>query len=537
MQISKLKQILNSSENEHLEVKEAKTSFGPNDLVKYCVALANEGGGLMVLGVTDQIPREIVGSQAFLDLEKIKLQLFDSLHLRVGVEELFDSGQRVLVFRVPSRPIGVPIAYKGAYWMRAGGSLVLMTQDRLKSIFEETVPDFSAEVCPKATITDLAPEALENFRSRWHRKTKRDSILQLSSKQLLTDTELITDEGMTFAALILFGSHQSLGRFLPNAEVVFEYRSKESSGPAQNRLDFREGLFLFEEKLTETIDLRNDVQHFREGLFVWGIPTFNETVIRESVLNAICHRDYRLGRSVFIRQFPKRMEIESPGGFLPGINPENVIDQHAHRNRRIAETLQRCGLVERSGQGMNLIFEKCIKESKDLPDFSGTDDFRVFLTLQGEINDPQFLRFLEKVGEDTLSSFSTKDLLLLDIIRRDGKILADYQNRLPRLLDSGVIERASRGGYLLSRSFYASIEKKGIYTRKKGLDRETNKALLLKHIQENKKEGSPLRDLIQVLPALSKSKVQNLLRELKAEKKIQAEGKTRAGRWHPVQLF
>jgi ATP-dependent DNA helicase RecG len=86
---------------------------------------------------------------------------------------------------------------------------------------------------------------------------------------------------------------------------------------------------------------------------------------------------------------------------------------------------------------------------------------------------------------------------------------------------------------ILSRHYYEFIDKKGVYTRKKGLDRDTNKQLLLKHIQDNKKHGSRLQELKDVLPSLSHDQVQTLLKELKREDIIFSTGKTRAALWYP----
>lgn len=86
---------------------------------------------------------------------------------------------------------------------------------------------------------------------------------------------------------------------------------------------------------------------------------------------------------------------------------------------------------------------------------------------------------------------------------------------------------------LLSRQFYRHIGKTGVYTRKRGLDSETNKELLLKHIQDNRRERSQLRELRQILPALSRDQVQSLLRGLKGEGRIYKVGATRAACWYP----
>lgn len=524
---------LDAREDEHLEFKEAKSRFDFEELVKYCAALANERGGRMILGVTDGRPRRVVGSSAFPDLERTKAGLAERLRLRVDGETLSHPDGRVVLFSVPSRPVGLPIAVRGAYWMRAGQDLVPMTPDRLRAIFDETGPDFSAEVCGQAALEDLDRRAVEIFRGLWIRKSGNRALENLPPERLLEDAELILDGRPTFSALILFGTRKALGRHLAQAEVIFEYRSTDASGPAQQREEHREGFFLFHDLLWEVLNRRNDIQHYQDGLFVWDIPTFNEAACREAILNALSHRDYRLGGSVFVRQYPRRVELVSPGGLPAGVTLENIFWRQSPRNRRLAEALARCGLVERSGQGVNRMFEEAIKESKPRPDFSGTDDFQVSVTLRGEVQDPQFLRFLEKIGQKTLASFTTEDLLLVDLVHREQPIPPEARGRLPRLAELGVLERVRRGQYILSRQLYSFLGKKGVYTRKRGLDRETNKAFLMKHIDSCREEGCQLNELHQVLPHLSRRQVQLLLQDLRARGRAHPRGRTHAARWHP----
>lgn len=116
-----LEEWMKEDENENLEFKEAKNSFEFEVLVKYCAALANEGGGRMILGVTDKLPRKIVGTKAFQKIERTKADLIERLHLRINVDEISHSDGRVLVFNIPTRPPGMAVEYKGAYWMRGGG--------------------------------------------------------------------------------------------------------------------------------------------------------------------------------------------------------------------------------------------------------------------------------------------------------------------------------------------------------------------------------------------------------------------------------
>ena len=87
--IQQLQEWLNAKEDEHLEFKEAKNNFHFEKLLKYCAALANEGGGSIVLGVSDQRPRRVVGSQAFADLERTKAGLRARHEISVSVMGLF----------------------------------------------------------------------------------------------------------------------------------------------------------------------------------------------------------------------------------------------------------------------------------------------------------------------------------------------------------------------------------------------------------------------------------------------------------------
>ncbi|MBN2207736.1 MAG: putative DNA binding domain-containing protein [Candidatus Coatesbacteria bacterium] len=534
--LDRLEELMRDSEDEHLEFKEATSEFSFDKLVKYCAALANERGGRLILGVTNKRPRRAVGSQAFRNLSEVKLRLREELGLRIDASELLHRNGRVLVFSCPSRPIGMPIQYSGAYWMRLGESLVPMTPDQLKTIFAEEVPDYSAQICEGASSSDLDQTAILLFRQKWVRKSRNEAYDRMSDEELLEAAELIHNGTVTYAALILLGTHEALGKFLGQAEVIFEYRISEASIRHDCRQEYRRGILLFADELWNELNKRNDVQHFREGLFVRDIPTFNEDVVREAVINAISHRDYRMTSAVFICQFPHKLEITSPGGFLPGISPENIIWQRNWRNRRLAEALNKCGIGERSGQGADMMFEQCIREGKPMPDFAGSDDYQVSLILRGDVQDPPFLEFLEKVGSETLNLFSTRDFLVLDLIHREGKVPVHLKDRVHRLAEQGVVDVIGRGRgtrYILSRRFYRLLGKGGVYTPKKGLDRDTNKQLLLKHIRDNTKKGSQLKELMQVLPMLTRGRVRGLLYELQNGAQIYHVGRTRNSLWFP----
>lgn len=535
MSPAELRELLAAPEGRQLEFKQAAHRFDFDELARYCVAIANEGGGSIVFGITDSRPRRILGTAAFPEPGSTEASLFQRIGQRVSVAEVMLDDQRVVVVTVPSRLAGTAWSDRGTYWMRTGEALVPMSDERLRAIHAEGAPDFSAELCGEANFGNLDAGAIAEFRRRWARREGNPRIETWNDEQVLRCAELARDGALSYAALLLFGTRDTLTRFAPQAEIVFEYRSSETAGPAQDRDEYREGFLLYQDRLWERINQRNDRQSYQDGLFRAEIPTFDEATIREAILNAFCHRDYRTEGSVFVRQFAKRLEVTSPGGLPPGITTENILDEQHPRNRRLAEALGRCGLVERSGQGMNLMFERAIRQSKALPDFSGTAPHVVRLTLRGQMTNPRFLAFLERVGEETLASFDTRDLLVLDHLQRGDHVPFGLSGRLPRLVQIGVVESIGRGRgtqYLLSRRFATALGQRAAYTRRRGLDREQNKELLYRHVVDADDEGgSPMSELQQVLPGLSRDSIRRLLEDLRREGRVRLAGERRGARW------
>jgi len=529
--IAALKQWLDAKEGENCEYKEAKAQYSFTELSKYCCAIANEGGGKILLGVTDKRPRRIVGSRAYEQPERTRQALCEKLHLRIDFEVFNAPEGRVLVFIIPSRPIGIAIQLDGVYWARETDSLVPMSDDKLRLIHAESGRDFSAEICEGVSITALSRTAIEDFRKRWIGKSGNNGLANLTDQQLLRDAELMENDSVTYAAIILFGTKEIVSKYLGQAEVIYEYRTTDSSGPAAKREEYRIGFFDCYEDLWTIVNQRNDFQHYQDGLFVKQIPTFDERSIREAILNAVSHRNYQLGGSVYIRHFPKRLIVESPGGLPVGITLKNILDKQSPRNRRLSEAFAKCGLVDRSGQGMNLIFEQAIKQGKAKPDFTGTDAHSVVITLQGQIQDESFIKFLERIGQETLEEFNTHDFLVMDVVHKEDKIDNELLPTVKKLITAGVVEKVGRK-YILARRYYSIIGRKGVYTRKKGLDRETNKQLLYKHISDNNNSGSKMLEFSQILPAFSRHQIHTLLEELRDEGKITCRGCRKAAKWY-----
>ena len=526
-----IEELLKAPEGEHYQFKEAKNRIDFSEAVKCCCALANCGGGKLVLGISDKRPRSVVGSAAFEQPERTREKLMDAIRVRVDFHVYEHDGMRVLAFIVTSRPLGMPVQADGIAWWYKGDSLIPMPEDVRRDIYYESGFDFSDAICKNAVLDDLDDRAIDIFRKTWADNSRNKRILNISLKQLLRDCGAVRNDGVTYAALILFGSLNGLRKHLTQAEICFEYRSSEAAGPAAQRVDFREGFFKCYDRILELVNNRNDNQHYQEGFHVFGVPTFNERVVREAILNAVSHREYQLSGSIFIRQYRDRLIVESPGGFPAGITVKNILDRQSARNRRIADIFQLCGLVERSGQGMNLMYELSIREAKPLPSFTDSDKYLVKLTLNCLIFDGRMLALIKKIGDERLDVMTTMDYLIVNALFRENKLTPAMRSDAKRLLDMGVVEHLGRGKYVVARSLYEAVGKPGVHTRIMGLDRETNKQIILNHISKCGEKGTPFKELQQVLPGHSRRQIQTLLGELRNEEQVYFEGKTTAVRW------
>ena len=259
-----------------------------------------------------------------------------------------------------------------------------------------------------------------------------------------------------------------------------------------------------------------------------AVDTFREVSAREAILNAVSHRDYRHPGSVFVRQYPRRLEIVSPGGLPTGITPDNIIDKQFPRNRRIAETFLRCGLVERAGQGANRMLVEAVRDSKPLPDYSRSDEHEVFLRLHGDVRDASFVKFLARVESHRQQPLSSHEYLVLDLVCRNTPVPQTYRDEFECAQKGGTDPVPGRGRgttYNLSPKLYDASN------RPQPVDRDLAKAGIMDYLRARSDIGSHLSDLLHEFQPLSRDQMQTLLRELKSDGRIYNVGRTKGGRW------
>ncbi len=396
----------------------------------------------------------------------------------------------------------------------------------MQAIFAERQPDFSALVLSGANIDHLDPDGIERFRSLWHRKSGNGELLKLPAVRLLADAELIDHAGsVTVAALVLLGKEAAIRRHLAPAELIFEYRSRLSSIPYQQRKEYRQGYLLYDDEVWNLINLRNEVQPVRDGMVITQVPAFNEEVVREALLNAVCHRDYRNGESILVRQYPLRLEVESPGGFPDSITPETVLQRQYRRNRLLADALQKAGLIERSSQGVDKMFRLMVTEGKRRPDYGGSDANRVLLRLDCSLQDTDFASFMARVARHEELNLDLYDFLLLEEMHRRKVRKAD--DRVQRLLQLGLLEKVGR-----TRGAHYTLSLKWGTVHPPASGREADRQALLDYLDQH--GTATFHEFAQRLFHLTRGRLQWLLRDLQSAGRIRFVGTRRSGHWEKV---
>lgn len=360
-----------SAEHERLEFKEAKHQFDTNKLFKYCVALANESGGKLILGVTDKIPRCIVGTEAFSDVFGIQGKILQKLGFRVDVEEFQHPDGRILIFHIPPRPRGTAYQVEGAYLMRSGEELIPMTEDRLRAIFEEGKPDWLSQAARKNVTADEIVKLLDTQSYfdllKLPYPAQREGVLEKFAREKLIqvchDRWEITNLGA-----ILFA--KDLKEFEGLSRRAIRIIVYEGKGKLRTRLDKfdTKGYAVGFEALIDTINsLLPSNEEIGKALRK-TVKMFPEEAIRELVANALIHQDFNeTGASTVIEIYQDRIEISNPG--TPFIPTERFIDEYQSRNERLADLMRRFGICEEKGSGIDKVIQSVEVYQLPAPDF------------------------------------------------------------------------------------------------------------------------------------------------------------------------
>lgn len=504
-------------------------------ILGYVTALCNEKGGLLVIGMEDKYPHKVVGTrQNENSTGELEANIYRDTGIRPKIYELYEDEAekkgRVLVIDVPSRPAGTVFKFEDVPLMRVGEELKPMSDEVYLSIIQENEPDFSQQICRDATLDELDPDALSVLKEKYAKKQNNPIFLTLSNRQILSDLQLITDEGVTNAAVILLGKEDFIKRVYPQASVMLEYRHSESQITFDNRISYSQPFFIMIDRLWHDIDLRNGKFQIKEGPYIFDVPYFNEEVIRESINNAITHRDYTRHSETVIKQYPQKLIVTNAGGFPHGVTIDNILTvPSTPRNRLLADVLSKTGIVERSGQGIDKIFYRTLSEGKEAPDYSGSDAFNVELILSAIIQDKAFALFIESVQQNLAedNKLSVFEIVVLDKIRRNEKTTALDKAVIKQLMDRNLIEKRGKTNgihYILCRSYYEFTGNTAEYSKKSDWNTSQVTSIIIPFLTKYNK--AKMGDFVKLLDGhLTRRQVRVYIQHMVDQNILTASGK------------
>ena len=359
------------SEHQRLDFKEAKAQYDNRKLFKYCVAIANEGGGHLLMGVSNALPRKVVSTMAFNNPIEMASKLFQALGFRVDIEEVEHPHGRVLVFCIPGRPKGTAYDFEGAYLMRVGEELKPMSEDQLRRIFAEGQPDWLeltalSGVSPQDVVRLLDTQAFFDLLNLPYPADRTGVLDRLKSERLITEENgAFTINNL--AAIVLAKDIRSFEGVSRKAArvVIYDGTSKmqtkaDISGGKGYAVGFQ-GLVKYVTSQLPQNELIEDALRVESKL----LP---EVVIRELLANALIHQDFEeRGTSPMVEIYSDRLEVSNPGE--PIVPVERFIDGYQSRNERLADLMRRFGICEEKSSGIDRVVEAAELHQLPAPDF------------------------------------------------------------------------------------------------------------------------------------------------------------------------
>lgn len=497
------------------------------------IAFANCKGGTVYLGVEDNC--EVTGCTGTYDLQAISESIYDKTRppMFTEIEEIEYEGKKVIAVSVEAD--GKTYATTdGRCLKRLGKNSKPYYPDEMSHIYSvHHSNDFSSQIIAESSADDINLMVVYALKEKLKIRDSSSTLPDLDDMAFLRDLKLIVEENgqikLTVAGLLFVGKEQSIQRLLPQAEVIYLHYGKDNLEEYNARLDMKQPIITILDRLTEKIQNENKIENVQIGLFRLEVADFSEKVFQEALLNALSHRDYQQMGAVYVKHYPDKIVIENPGGFLDGITADNIITHpSAPRNKLVAETLQNLKYVQRTGQGVDIIYKEMVSMGKPYPIYRVFSD-SVQLTIESAMEDPDFVRFIVKEQDSKQVSLSLSQLMILRDIVKNRKIrLADVQTVAQisaeearkccaDLMKFGLIEITGKE-YMLTARVYEAVKSDIEYTRDKTVQYIKAKDMITEYI---KLQGYINRSTVQELCGFTDQQARRTIEKMKEENIIE----------------
>lgn len=524
------------------EFKSDLKCYPDHDLIEEIVGMANTEGGILYLGVEDDGAitgvhnkhKDAIGVTALIANSTVP-------PIAVRAEVVNEEDIDVLMIEVPkSRAI---VATSSGKILRRKLKLDGMPEvvpmypyEILSRLTEFGTLDFSAQPLVGSTLDDLDPN--QRIRLRHIIQTRQGgekALLTLADDELDIALRLVTKIGdhyvPTVSGVLLIGREDRIAELIPTAKSSFQVL--EGTAVRMNEESSKPLLALFEEYETY-LKAWNPEKEMEYGLLRIPIPEFDWSAFREALVNAFCHRDYTMLGSVRVLIDDEGLTISNPGGFIEGVNLKNLLIVEPHgRNPALADAMKRIGLAEKTGRGIDRIFEGSIVFGRPWPDYSESTSSTVKLFIQRAKADLPFIKFLADEENRRGKPLSIYMLMVLSVVHRERRVsierLVEATNlsnnkiysAVENMVEEGLLEASGHGKnrtYILGKKIYTEKKETIKYVRQTGIDKIRYQELVMKlaHEQEGIITKQDVVELLNVTP----TQAYTIIRQLQKEGKL-----------------
>ena len=539
-----LNELIAAWESEVVEFKQAGDDYDSDKIGRYFSAMSNEANlrGLdrawLIFGVNNKT-RNVVGSnyrEAPERLQSTKQQIAASTEPSItfrNIHTLNHSQGRVVLFEIPVAPRGMPIAWKGHYYARAGESLSSLGLDKQDEIRQQTLlQDWTAQVVQKASLSDLDEAAVAKARDSYARKyANRFSIDEVMNWPLTTflDRARITQSGeITRSALLLLGKAESVWHLSPHpAQLTWSLEGAERAYE-----HFAPPFLINTTKLYQRI--RNIQLRLlpQDVLLPIEVAKYDQKIVLEALHNCIAHQDYTRNARIIVTEKLDRLIFENEGGFFEGA-PGDYIEGNKiprrYRNPFLAQAMAELNMIDTMGYGIHAIHVGQARRYFPMPDYDLSEPHAVKMTIYGSVVDPAYSRMLIRKTD-----LSLDEILALDRVQ---KRLPLSDPMIKRLRRNGLIE-GRKPNFHVSASVAGATASKADYIRTRAQDDDYYAKLIVDYLSKfggaSRKEIDDLL-LDKLSSALSqvqkKNKIGNIISKLRIGGVIHNAGSRAAPEW------
>jgi ATP-dependent DNA helicase RecG len=433
-------------ENDNYDKKSLKVVVGKtadwNELAKDCVAFANLRGGIIDIGIEDDVELPVENQTIPDNLPSQIQKRISELTVNVGVVakiETAENGGQYIRLQILYSSSTIASTTDGKYYYRSADNSVPLLPDELSRLFTDK-PSFVWETKSVKSVCrdNVDKEKLSAFIQSIRTSPRVSGFVKSKTDEELLDHYFMAEGNyLTNLGVLWLGTRNDRGKL--SYSPVIQFLKFDEEGNRVNKIvwdDYTKNpAELLEAVWTQIPDWKEGIE-ISDGLFRKFIPNYEEEVVRELLTNALVHRPYTTRGDIYINLYPDRLEIHNPGLLPVGITPQNILHKSVRRNEKLAQVFFDLMLMEREGSGYDKVYEILLSNGKQIPETTMGDD-SVCVTVRKRIAKHEIVSFLNHINNEY--QLNQKEMICLGLVSQYNSLSAIEFSKMLELPDETKI--------------------------------------------------------------------------------------------------